>query len=521
MSEDPAKSPVARLRPHGFAVAATAVLIAVAYSVYELTVYRTYRSSTYDLVIFDQAVRSYSHLHLPVAIVKGVHNGFGPHFNVLGDHFSPIIAVLAPLYWIHGGPQTLLVAQSVLLAAAVVPLWVFARRAAGVFAAYCVVAIYAVSWPVASAVAFDFHETAFVPLLTAVLLERYQAGRRIPALIAAFGLLLVKEDVGLLVAGFGLFLATGCRLPAQQKYQRQRLLGAALVIGGVGWTLVASHMFIPAFGGRANYYWAYTALGPDMPSAAAHAFAHPMATIRLFGTPSIKLTTMTWLLVPLLLLPLASPLTLMVVLPVAARMASNVFPNWWGEAYQYNVELIVALAAAGLDGALRIGALLARIRRDDSGSEQVATVPRMTAIASKRIAPAWAVAALAVSVATIPEFAFDAYGHSSFYRRTPADAAAAAATSHVPGGVVVEAASLIGPHLSARDTVLLLDKTPRWAPWVVAQTADVTFPISDVTAQRARVAYLETSGYHVVWQDDFYVVLNKQGSLPVYNGGNG
>lgn len=484
-------------------------LVAAAYSIYELTVYRTYRSSTYDLVIFDQAVRSYSHFGLPVAIVKGVHNGFGPDFAVLGDHFSPLIAVLAPLYWIHGSPQTLLVAQSVLLAAAIVPLWMYARRAAGPFAAYCVAGVYAVSWPVASAVAFDFHETAFVPLLTAVLLERYQAGRRIPAVAAAVLLLLVKEDMGLLVAGFGLFLVTGLRLPAQEKYARQRLLGAAFIVGGVVWTLVATHVFIPAFGGRANYYWAYTALGPDLPSAAAHAISHPVSTIQLFGTPSIKITTMTWLIVPLLLLPLASPLTVMVIPALAARMGSNVFPNWWVEAYHYNVELVVALVAAALDGALRIGTLVTRLW--PNGAERAAL--------TKRIGPAWGLAALAVSVAVIPKFAFDAYVHSSFYQQAPADTSAAAAAHHVPDGVVVEAASYVGPHLTARDTVLLLDKTPRWAPWAVVPIANPTFPISDVAAQHKRVEDLQSDGYNVVWQDDFYVVLNKPGSVPVYNGG--
>lgn len=502
MPEDLAERPAARRSPHGYVLAAMVVLVAVAYAVYELTVYRTYRSSTYDLVIFDQAVRSYSHLHLPVAIVKGVHNSFGAHFNVLGDHFSPIIAVLAPLYWISGNPKTLLVAQSVLLAGAIPWLWVYARRASGTFAAYCVVVIYAVSWPVAAAVAFDFHETAFVPLLSAVLLERYQAGRRVHAVIAACLLLLVKEDIGLLVAGFGLFLATGCRLPAQEKYARQRLLGAAFVASGIGWTLVATHLFIPAFGGRGNYYWAYTALGPDLPSAATHAIAHPVSTLQLFGTPSIKITTMTWLVVPLLLLPLASPLTLMVIPALAARMGSNLFPNWWGEEYQYNAELIVPLVAAGLDGALRISMLLTRLR------------PIWTW--TKRIGPAWAAGALVMSVAVIPKFAFDAYGQSSFYRLTPADSAAATAAGHVPKGVVVEAASLIGPHLSARDTVLLLDKTPRWAPWVVAQISDPTFPISDAAAQKARVAYLETNGYRPVWHDAFYVVLTRPGSVPDY-----
>ncbi|HZE33652.1 MAG TPA: DUF2079 domain-containing protein, partial [Actinoallomurus sp.] len=130
------------------------VAAAALYAVYSLTRFWTFHTTTYDLVIFDQAVRSYSHLHLPTAIVKGVHNGFGPHFNVLGDHFSPILALLAPLYWIHDGPQTLLIAQSALLALAIVPLWSYTRRRLGVGAAYCVSCVYALAWPVAETLAF-------------------------------------------------------------------------------------------------------------------------------------------------------------------------------------------------------------------------------------------------------------------------------------------------------------------------------------------------------------------------------
>src|SRR5262249_12096945 len=151
-----------------------------------------------DLVIFDQAVRSYAHGHLPVAIVKGVHNGFGPGFSVMGDHVSPILVLLAPLYLVWDDPRMLLVAQDVLLACAMVPLWRFARRELSVTAAYGVAAAYALSWPVASAVDFDFHEVAFAPLLMAVLFDqlsalRHGAGRRWRLALACTALLCVKE----------------------------------------------------------------------------------------------------------------------------------------------------------------------------------------------------------------------------------------------------------------------------------------------------------------------------------------
>ena len=237
---------------------------------------RTFQTSSYDLVIFDQAVRSYAHLHPGISIMKGVHNGFGPDFSVLGDHWSPILAVLAPLYWVDNSPANLLVAQAVLFALAVPPLWIFTRRAFGggrkaTAAAYLVAVAYALSWPIASALAFDFHEVAFAPVLTAVALERIQAGRLRTALLALAGLLLVKEDMGFLVAGIGVYLI----LSRPRTLPKQRLAGAALVVAGIADGLIATYVLIPAMGGRADYYWAYQALGSNGPQAIAHILARP------------------------------------------------------------------------------------------------------------------------------------------------------------------------------------------------------------------------------------------------------
>ena len=460
-------------------IGAITLAAAVFYAVYALVRFWTYNSSTYDLVIFDQAVRSYSRFHLPVSLAKGVHNGFGPHFSVLGDHFSPILVVLAPLYWIHDAPQTLLVAQAVLLAAAIPPLWIYAQRLVGVAGAYCVVGVYALSWPVAAAVNFDFHETAFVPVLSAIMLERYQSGRRWQCVLAAVGLLLVKEDMGLLVAGFGLYLLTR---PGDRR------LGLGFLLGGVAWTELATRVFIPASGGSATYYWAYGALGSNMQRAAVHVLTHPWDAVAQLWTPHLKLTTMLWLVLPLLLLPLASPLTLAVLPPLAARMLASSFPNWWGEQYQYNVALVIILIAAGVDGA-------ARLRRF-------------------KVDRFWPIAALIVTVVTVSQFAFGDALHRTFYQQTARTRAAARASAAVPSGVAVETANAIGPHVSDRTKVLLWDTTPRWAPWVVADVGYHTFPFPSRAAQRARVAMLEAAGYQIVYQSDGYIVLSKPSSVP-------
>ena len=71
---------------------AVATLFAPLYAAVSLTRHARLESAGFDLGIFEEAVRSYARLGAPVVALKG------EGFNLLGDHFSPALAVLAPIY---------------------------------------------------------------------------------------------------------------------------------------------------------------------------------------------------------------------------------------------------------------------------------------------------------------------------------------------------------------------------------------------------------------------------------------
>jgi uncharacterized membrane protein len=493
------------------AVGVLTTLVGVGYSVFSLTLNYTFQTSSYDLVIFDQAVRSYARFQPGISVVKGLHNGFGPHFSVLGDHWSPILASLAPLYWIYNSPETLLVAQAVLFALAVPPLWLFTRRAFGggrkaTIAAYLVSVAYALSWPIASAAAFDFHEVAFAPVLTAVALERLQAGRLRTALIALAALLLVKEDMGLFVAGIGVYLAVA----RPRVVGRQRLVAAALIVLGVADTWLATYILIPAFGGRSDYYWAYGALGSNVPQVVGHIAAHPLGALRLFITPRVKLDTMLWLLAPFCFLPLLSPITIAVIPLLLERMLQNQFPNWWLTAYHYNAYLVIILACGAVDGAARLDRWVRRARQDRA---LAGTTVRTRADRSAGTVALGAAAAIcAVTIFLVPRFALGPALHPSFYHRNAHETAAAAAIAAIPSGVTVEAVNRLGPHLSGRDTVLLWDGdggSPLYPPWVLASVDGRQFTFHSVEQQEQRIALLRKHGYKTVFERGGFIVLHS------------
>ncbi len=76
-------------------------------------------------------MRAYAHFQAPMVPLKGA------GYNIFGDHFHPIIAVLAPLYWVWDNVGMLLIAQAVLTAAAIPVVYRFTRRRAGERMSHC------------------------------------------------------------------------------------------------------------------------------------------------------------------------------------------------------------------------------------------------------------------------------------------------------------------------------------------------------------------------------------------------
>ncbi len=485
-------------------VGALTVAAAFVYCLDSLNLFRRFLASTFNLVIFDQGIRGYAHLSAPVSIARGVSDGQGAHFLLLADHWSPLLALLAPLYWIHDSPATLLVAQGVLFALAIPPLWAYTRRQLGSGAAYFACVAYALSLPVMEAVIFDFHEAAFVPVLTAVMVERFDAGKRWHVVLAAVALLLVKEDMGLLVAGFGGYLMLTRRRPWVWT-------GLAFTVGGVAATWAATHLLIPAFGGSASFYWAYGQFGSTLGGALLNVLTHPLHALHVFVTPWVKARTMIGLLAMFGFLPLASPMVIAVLPLLAERMLASGYPLWWQAKFQYDAFLVMMLCCAAVDGAARLQ------RHWPARWDAWLTYPfgrpawLRRGGTAWRPATLWAAAICAAALVYLPSSPLGPLLKPGFYGTSARMRAAAAAIAHVPAGVEVEASNNIGPALSGRDTVLLLDGTPRWAPWVVGDALGLDFPFCTPSQQAQELAYLRAHGYAQVFAEDGYVVLHRPG----------
>ncbi|MCW2756713.1 MAG: hypothetical protein JWO46_459 [Nocardioidaceae bacterium] len=444
-------------------VAPLAAVMAVLYAVTSLQRFATYKSAGYDLGLIDQVVTNYARFRPPYAPIAG------PHVNMLGDHFSPMLAMFAPLYWVWADPRMLLLGQAALVAISVFPVHRFARRRLGDRTALWIAGGYALGWPLQALVSYDVHDVAFaVPLIAFAVdaLDRRADGTLI---LTCLGLVLVKEDMGLVVLVLGLVRLFG---------HRPRRAGFAVIAIGVVGYLVATAVVIPMLSSHGGVtHWSYDALGPDLPSALASIVLHPLHAAGLFlWSPPVKSATLVVLLLPVLGLCLRSPYVL-AALPLLAERFFSETHTLWGPFFHYSATVWPILVLAAVDCA-------ARLR--DRGH---VSMPRLLAGS----VTGFAVVGTALAGTLFPMHAL--LVPSSYDTGAVADHAAVVAA--IPASTCVEADDRLVPHLTHTNLVSDPGKLGRAPDFVALDLARSDSGTSSPSTRAVRAA-VERDGYEQV-----------------------
>ena len=321
--------------------AATAALFAS----YSITRHTAFNSKAYDLGLHAQVFWNTSHGRLFASSIEVN--------NYLGDHISPIILLLAPLYRLWPDPSGLLVFQALVLACAALPLALLTRRLLkpswpdGAHLASLVLALVFLTYPALGFVnRFEFHEEVLVIpllLLAFLCLEARRTRWMSAALLLA---LLCKEDVGLTVAAFGLFIAW--------RQRDRRRIGFTWVAVGAAWSLIALLVIIPAFRGAPSdtlnrYAW----LGTSPADVLQTLIREPGPALQhTFGEPR-RLWMLVKALLPTGFLALLSP-AILVALPGLAInwLAGNLYQS--SIYFHYAATLIPIVFASAAYGLARV-----------------------------------------------------------------------------------------------------------------------------------------------------------------------
>src|SRR5580692_9514731 len=395
------------------------------YAAISLSRYLQLAPGSWDLGIFTEYVRQLAHLRAPVVNVRGT------GFNLLGDHFQPIVGLIAPVFLIFPSAVTLLMVQALLTAVSVVPVSRAAEARLGTAAGRMIGAAYGLSWGLAQMIDFDFHEIAFAVPLLAFSLSALLRGRTRAAVLWALPLVFVKEDQGFTVAALGLvlMLSSVSRRAEPGTGRGQAFWGGLLLIcWGIFWSALAIIVIIPHFN-IAHVYPYWTDGGAVSPGG----HAAPGAVLSQLGASwLVKLRTTLLILLPVGFLALGSPLALIALPSLLLRFVST-NNMYWGDGFHYNATVMPIVFLAAVDA-------LSRLRGRDS--------KRWVDLGTRWAAPA---VMLGLALAILPKFPLSGVWQPATYQIGLHVQAEDAALARVPAGTTVEATLTMVAPLAARD----------------------------------------------------------------------
>jgi uncharacterized membrane protein len=420
-------------------------------------------------------VKQYADLRAPIVDVRAA------GFNLLGDHFSPAVAVLAPFFRVFPSPATLLVAQALLAAASVFAVSQAARERLGVSQARVIAVAYGFSWGLQQLVNFDFHEIALAVPLLAFSLSAVVRGRIKAAVWWALPLVFVKEDQGFTVAAIGLYLIISGLRAARVGVSndgggvRRTTAGLVLLVWGLVWSFLAIAVIIPHFNPAHHYaYWSEGGAFAPGGNLSVTAVLDQLAQ----AWPD-KLLTVAMVLLPTAFIALRSPLVVIAVPSLLLRFF-NTNSAYWGTYWHYNATLMPVLFIAAIDALARIEAS-ARAQGGPAG---------LAEWASGRLGPWRAVLAgarrygaammLAITVPLAFQFPLSGLWNASTYRIPPYAASANTAMALVPNGATVLATlDLLAPLAARTDTFYIFNPGNPETDYIVVDGNYASTPITN------------------------------------------
>lgn len=429
------------------------LITAAAYALYSWYQWRRLEMWSWDLGIFSQLAKAYSTFSAPIVTIKG--HGF----NLLGDHFHPLLVVTGPLWSLWPSPVMLLMLQAVLFGLSAVPLSRLAIERLSVATGTLLGLAYGLSWGLQSAVMSQFHEIAFAVPLIAFGLTSYLRGRHLSAALWMGALVFVKEDLGATVALFGLILVLRhWREPAVRK------IGLLLGFWGAAWLYLSTQVILPA-------------LNP----AGQYDYTDKLGSLADLFLPMDKWYTVALLILAAGIIGLRSPLILLMLPTLAWRFAGEI-ERYWVWRWHYNAPLMPIAVAALLEVAVRW--------------------PRLRAFAV--IATAASTALLTTQLPLLQLF------DAEFRQPSPRWEAAQRAVAAIPAGsTVVSDNPLLAYYVPTADVYWVDGTAPE--PDYVSINEEGNWPTWNAGRTPAEYAEHRHGGtYDVYFQDEGFTIVQRR-----------
>ena len=454
-----------RVRPERAVAAGVASYVALMGFIV-VTRHLALRTHAFDLGQYLQIIWNIAQGHGPASTIVPTYV-VPDRMHAWGDHFSPIFYALAPLQWIAAGPVSLLLAQTVGLAAGAVAVYAFARGRVGDGAAAAFALLYLVNPSLQGINIRDIHPAAFAIPLLITAAWAFDARRYAWCALAVMATLACREDAAVAVVGFAVWLAL-----ARGAWP----LAAGLAAAAIAVLAIDIGWLMPGFLGVRHYDHLnrYRHLGGSLAEVLLSSVLRPWRWVGIVLTPG-KLVYLGAMLAPLGFLPLLGWRALAAVVPGLAMNLLSVDPKLINYQAQYQAFVLPFLLLAAVQGYARLRALLGERRllgRHGAASALGLAFVCGTILTSRIVND------LGVTM----------------WRLGPDQRAAYTLMARIPGDAAVAANERLVAHLAIRADVWVPPRGLTEADYVLIRATDLHHPSAD------RYEVIATDRIWVLWR---------------------
>jgi uncharacterized membrane protein len=198
--------------------------------------HRAFMTAAWDLGIFTQSL--WTTLNANRFFYHTCELFINPSGSFFGVHFSPILFLVLPLYWLFQTSETLLVLQSFVLAFAAVPLYKLAKDNAGGRGVGMAFVFAYLFYPATHAVnLYDFHVQAFLPLFFFSVIYYATKEKWSRYFLFVFFSLMCDEHAVIIMIFIGIYIAWTHKTTIISAVKRKELAEKKLVVPLVTMTI--------------------------------------------------------------------------------------------------------------------------------------------------------------------------------------------------------------------------------------------------------------------------------------------
>lgn len=464
---------------HGFlsvhrAIFGLICLFFLVFSFISVQKHNHFQTFAWDLAFFDELIWKVSQGIEPKSSFNNLH--------ILGDHFQPIILLLAPIYWIKNDVRLLLIAHALIASLSVYPIYLLSQRILKHQLLSLSVSVSFLLFTGYQHAVFDgFHQSVFAPFFLGWLYYFLETNNKHGFWVAVIALLATKEEYTLLLAAIGIVIFL---------YYKRRFLGLVTSVVGLISFFVIIYAIIPFFQNGPYTHFGYGELGTSPIEVITTIITHPSLFIAQLILPAIKIDTLISTFFSFGFLPLMSPFHLIpIIQQIAIRFIDTFTIHRWTNLNHYAFPLSPLLAVATIYGLKQL--ILVGI------SKKFLCIYLLSFTILQNI---------------LYHGPFNSLFKPEFYESQTWEDDAYKLIRQVPKDAIVASQNSLLPHLAQRSKFYLLPEVGN-ADYVAVDLANGSNKYSPIDHKRTKsliTDFLNSNRYTLIWQSGDSLLLKKR-----------